>query len=471
MDYQQAKDIRKKSFGTMLAEEECGLFSSLSKTISKRNQAKMTGLKERFDPLNIAKFITGGSNWAPAMLGKMFGVDKKRIDYFSGVKQRNKNTADKLGLVGGGDSNFIGILLNIEKLLHDGREEDKLQKERDSAFAEEKEYEKNRRHKELIEAITGKKYTGVPNKTATKLTETPEEDNDGSLNWLDWIKKLINPKWLAFLINPSFLAFAGLLAAIGISTWFLQKLADNTNNMKALSPAEAENLLRNGYAKDIEDAGGRAYLEDIIRNGKEKAKTVLAMPEGEEKQKALRDMGGENKVKAIAGDTKEYTVPANVDTGPEKVPPRPDTTGGKNAGRAKSWDNKFAKKYNPDGTKKTATPVENKPTSDAPVENKPTQADENPAAVPSTSKEIPPEVKTASEIPVENPPAAVALNQAQKENINLNMPVSRPDPSTVVNNNVNSSSFSDDSTRVPLPLVRNSEETFQQMILYSTRVV
>ena len=57
-----------------------------------------------------------------------------------------------------------------------------------------------------------------------------------------------------------------LLAGIGISAALLRKLVDITPNMKALSPKEAENVLKNGSARDIEALGGREKLENIIVN-------------------------------------------------------------------------------------------------------------------------------------------------------------------------------------------------------------
>ena len=119
MEYKEAKKIRGKSFGTLLAEHEGGLGSSISAAISQKTQAKMAGMKEKFDPMNIAKFMTGGSNWAPAMLGKLTGRKQSSIDYFSGVKRRGKGTAEKIGSSKGGTGgDFLGILHSIETLLH-----------------------------------------------------------------------------------------------------------------------------------------------------------------------------------------------------------------------------------------------------------------------------------------------------------------------------------------------------------------
>jgi hypothetical protein len=455
MEYAEAKRIRGKSFGTMLGENEGGLGESLKAAISQKTQAKMTGLKEKFDPMNIAKFMTGGSNWAPALLGKLTGRKQSSIDYFSGVRRRGKGTAEKLGSIGSGGGDFLGILQDIESLLHTTREEDKLKAEEENNFAEEKALEKERRHKELMEALTGKPYTTVP-KTASKVGE--DETSPKSL--FDLLKDLIDPKWLTFLISPSFLAFAGLLAAIGISTWFLQKLADNTNNMKALSPDEAQAILQGNDAQFIEDSGGREYLENIIKNGKKNAQDALSMPAGEERDKKLKELGGEDKVKSIAQDEKVYDVPEQQT--PEqmgktrKLSFTKEEFIGKGSAR-KSKEAKWKKLYEPyyddNGNLKTATPVQQNSNVETPsTPTTPAAASESPAPV------------------TETPKPSQALNNAQKENLDLNVPVSKPDTSTVaVNQSANVSKGG--KPRTNIPLVRNAEETIQRMIYNNTRVV
>jgi hypothetical protein len=86
------------------------------------------------------------------------------------------------------------------------------------------------------------------------------------------------------------------------------------------------------------------------------------------------------------------------------------------------------------------------------------------------SAETAPSTTTAAE-PVQTQPAASqALNQVQKENLDLNVPVSKPDPSTVaVNQSANISKGG--KPRTNIPLVRNAEETIQRMIYNNTRVV
>jgi hypothetical protein len=277
MDYAEAKKIRGKSFGTMLGEHEGGLGSSLKAAISQKTQAKMTGLKEKFDPMNIAKFMTGGSNWAPALLGKLTGRKQSSIDYFSGVKRRGKGTAEKLGAFGSGGGDFLGILQDIESLLHTTREEDKLKSEEENNFAEEKALEKERRHKELMEAITGKPYTKEVPKTASKI-----DSEDFQNNLLDFFGigkdsiKMI--KSLFGLLTGTFGVFllsAGVLTAL---YWLVNFAAENMDDYSKITPRQAQEMLLRNDPREIADyeaKHGKGSLQKLIQEGPAQAKELL----------------------------------------------------------------------------------------------------------------------------------------------------------------------------------------------------
>ena len=161
MDYQQAAKIRKKSFGTLLAEQEGGLGQSLKAAISQKTKAKVTGIKEKFDPLNIIKAMTGGSNFAPAFFGKLFGVDKKRINYFSGVKDKHHQLENVESSQGGITSDTLEkateslgyIYKSLKQSIADKKEQEELKKNRQ----EEEDSEEEIRNQEIIQALTGKK--------------------------------------------------------------------------------------------------------------------------------------------------------------------------------------------------------------------------------------------------------------------------------------------------------------------------
>ena len=179
MDYRQAKKIRDKSFGTLFAEQEGGFGQSLKATISQKTKAKVAGIKESFDILNIAKKLTGGSNWAPAMLGKIIGSDKKRIDYFSGVKP--KNTASLESPESSGSLNSPEALESLGYIYkslkqsiddrHDSESKQKEQEKKDEEF-------ENTRNDELVKALTArrkKKEKKKPNKEEKEKTNKPSE--------------------------------------------------------------------------------------------------------------------------------------------------------------------------------------------------------------------------------------------------------------------------------------------------------
>ena len=214
MSYQDAKKIRAKSFGDIMANklaEGQGIGSSFGATLSEKSAAKMKGFKEKFDPMNIAKFVTGGSKLGPALLGRLTNRDSKDIKYFAGVKDKRNDTATKLEGGNGGfaaNNQMIESLLEIYDLLKDSEENKKKDKERESQFAEEntleKERNKDRRHKELMKAITGKPY-----ETATKVSD----DVGGGL--LDGIGGLPMPGGRKK--SPGFRGLAKALGFVGLA--------------------------------------------------------------------------------------------------------------------------------------------------------------------------------------------------------------------------------------------------------------
>jgi hypothetical protein len=175
MDYKQAKDIRKQSFGTLLAEQEGGAAASFKKALSLKTQAKMTGLKETFDPMNIAKKMTFGSNFAPAMVGKLFGAKQENINYFTGAK---KKSIDK-PLDGPADvadmstpSDVLGL---IYRLMLRVEEDKKTQLEEEMQRKEGEQKEEDDFYNELLTAITGRKKGKEKKEKVEKEKPEPQE--------------------------------------------------------------------------------------------------------------------------------------------------------------------------------------------------------------------------------------------------------------------------------------------------------
>ena len=63
MDYAEGRAARNKGLSGLIVENllnsEMGIGQSFSKALSDRTKATFTGIKEAFDPLNIAKKLTG----------------------------------------------------------------------------------------------------------------------------------------------------------------------------------------------------------------------------------------------------------------------------------------------------------------------------------------------------------------------------------------------------------------------------
>jgi hypothetical protein len=122
-------------------------------------QARIKGIKEKFDPLNIVRFMTMGSRFGPALFGKMTGRNQRDIDYFTGRTKSvvgTRNTADKLKRVGGTGGDSEGINQQLSKIfsfLQNNREEDIKLKQLAKNSEEEIALEKGKRHKELVDTL------------------------------------------------------------------------------------------------------------------------------------------------------------------------------------------------------------------------------------------------------------------------------------------------------------------------------
>jgi hypothetical protein len=161
LNYQQARRIRGQSLSDLFAEQLIGgsdFIPGFKKSIGLKTQARIKGIKEKFDPLNIAKVLTGGSRIGPAILGKLLGRDKKDIEYFAG---RARPVGDKVKNMSGmsrgpkGDK-IAGIKAGLSKILNfleKSRTTDIKMIEKQDDFREVKEREDKRRHDELIKAL------------------------------------------------------------------------------------------------------------------------------------------------------------------------------------------------------------------------------------------------------------------------------------------------------------------------------
>lgn len=171
MNYYDAARIRKKGFANLMTDKLTsgqGIVSSLRGTLSDRSKAKSMAMKEKFDPLNIAKFLTGGSNLAPAIVGRLTGRSKEDIGYFTGKKQyqytpRTGNYWEKYNNpnMGGGSRRATQVLEKIVSFMEKSREDDVKEQDTLDTYNELNEHMKYDNHNEVMvvfkEAIKNKR--------------------------------------------------------------------------------------------------------------------------------------------------------------------------------------------------------------------------------------------------------------------------------------------------------------------------
>ena len=427
MDYYRAQGIRKTALSDLIADQIAsggGIGSSISKGISQKTSAAMTGIKQKFDPLNIAKFVTGGSNLAPAMLGRLTGRKQRDIKFFTGKKLYD--TASKIKPVEEGDglNDILGKMLGFMQSIN---EAEKTRRDEAKQFAEENALEKARRHKELIEAITGKPFTGnEKTATATKVPEGPQRSflddildafglGRDALSILKTVGKIA-----LFFTGPVGLTILGA-TAVGTLIYGLYKMFTNKDSFEDPNSEVSKGLDQaksvGGLAGVADERAARQKLPEYDRTMAELKDFETYQNEGEKlTNKQLEPFGkrGPGALEAV----EDYKVARD--------------------------------KYQ----KIVGEPTESATPAAAPMET--------PSATPTSS--------SASEVPTEAPAASAKLNQVQSENLNLNIPESKEDPSSVINNN-SVKGYAEGIGKIPMPTVRNMEETFQRMILYSTKVV
>jgi hypothetical protein len=428
MSYQQAKKLKGKSFGTLLAEQEGGLKESFRKAVSLKTQAKVKRFKEKIDPMNIVKFMTFGSNFAPAMLGKMTGRSKEDIANFTGAKAHPVSgggigdTATKVGKLGE-DTQMLDILMKIYTLMDKSHQEDIKRREEANQFADENLLEKEKKRKELLAALKGKK----DDKEDQKLEKDTGKGIAGIvsdiLNAFGGAKTAISLLTTlgGFVASPLGVAFLGAVAVGAIGAWMWKQIkADPQSALEG----------KGGVGMAVSGLGSEGQLPSWEEEQKDKAQKKSA--EGVDKKgisgATLKELEDKRDLLIAYGDPR-----ARVRRG------QGDAADIIKAKQLDDIDSEIAKRKSSSVSNQTAS-----------VEP------EQPKGVAST--------------PVESPNSGQRLNSAVKQNIEMNLAKDTEDPTSVVNNN-SIKTYAQDGKKIPMPAVRNLESTFQNMILYSTRVV
>jgi hypothetical protein len=218
MSYQKSRAIRTTGLKDLILDRTFagqGLGKSIVSSIKDKTVASVKGVAEKFDPLNIATAF-GGSLGGYAM-GKLTGRSSEDISYFTGrrVGGAKKNKNPLVTKVSDGDKRptrkgegLADILARIFNLLKNRMLELKKEQEVTANFEEEKEGERELRHKELVDAISNMSL----GTTATPVG--PVKDEKGLYSkLLNMMKNMIEKAFNA--IKPA-LEFVGkLMKALG----------------------------------------------------------------------------------------------------------------------------------------------------------------------------------------------------------------------------------------------------------------
>lgn len=171
LNYQQASRIRGESVGSLFADQLIagkGYKEGFKNVVSLKSKAMAKGIKEKFDPLNIAKVLTGGSRLGPALMGKILGRSKKDIEYFAGrampifekITKLSESESEDDG--DGGDTggnkkdNLKGVKTVLNKILtflNKSYDKQVTLQEKENNFKESNKLEDDKRHNALLKAL------------------------------------------------------------------------------------------------------------------------------------------------------------------------------------------------------------------------------------------------------------------------------------------------------------------------------
>lgn len=497
LNYQQAKRVRNAKFSDLFIDQmaSSGIGGAIAKTVSLKTQAKIKGIKEKFDPLAIAKFMTFGSKLGPALLGKMTGRKQEDVDYFTGRLRhiRPGSKVEKLKNVsGGGETGMNEQLSKIYTFLKGSQENEFRLKNKFKSYEEEIAMEKQRRHEDLmltLNKLMGSIQGGTPTLEKVggteSLLDTVKRMIAGAfegikdllalkevLKSVPWGKLLGVMRWFA---GPIGIALLGITSTVMFADWLKSWIGENVVNKNVISPEKAVELLKTpGAYREIEKYGGREALVEMAKTGYIQAKDILERGDIKEINKA----GGVDfleKVKA-RGAVDVSNIPAAPDLSQFAAvgPKRPEKGGLALPSQQKSWDEKWSEIYNPKTGKRLDLDVA--PTiSQQEMSNETTRMTKRSQSV--TSTDVSPEPLQPTTVPAERATPVVPpspISNLTNTNIDLNMQsVAGDNLEQLVNKTV--TNVSQNQQRVGLRpseiSVRNDEETFMDLILKSTRVV
>lgn len=488
MDYQQARQIRNMPSLSDLIRREAvygkrGAFGSIKEAlkqklnVKRRTQAKLLGIKEKFDPMNWAKIMFGKTG--AALYGRAMGRSEADMQYFAGRARPIGGRSYQIGetpkyrgyepvgssIAGRGDGGkkLLPTLNKMYDFLKKTHENEIRQRELTANKREENDAEDARRHRELIKTIKAIKV-GV---TVQEVKEQKEGGGlfdflkdmvqsliDKTMKTFQWIFDMKDTLMQIFKVGGNLLKFLGSnlfrlfmanpillgMLTLGALAAYIIKSASAEANQAA-----AEGLARAGDVS-TEGAAIMATQEPTDENlvYKRKVRILADRPSNKKSFNPFRDSDLQ----------KEYLKEIGFD----------ERTGLTEAEK-KSGFNALDEDAQP--IKKTATPLPPK------VGAMPDQTDAETARL-SRQNAAPPVSPAKPAEPIESmvPSSLSGLSSTISQNAELKLQAKHNKPEEkIINNNMVQSAKTRDTTKIKLPPVRNHEDTFKRMIYQSTRVV
>jgi hypothetical protein len=490
LNYQQARAIRKQSLKDVIADELIrgdSVGQALKGAIGLKFQAKMKGIKEKFDPLNIVKFLTFGSRLGPALYGRLFGRSRKDIEYFTGraraVGERRKKIAG-LPTSGGEDTSGMSVVLNqILTFLKKSHEDDMILREKENNLREGQKLDDDRRHTQLLKALGVQKPTGSVVKIKEKggfldgimdfiknIVKGLQEQITGFIEDLKTLKNLFKGiEWVSGL--KSLLRFAGplglaALAAALVYEGYLTIEQDKAKKLELAKKGDVEGLRKSiqGTMSDEEamatggdtDAGVKDYLQKAAAAGSPQAKEALNKINQQEE--GNRPKTEKRFFDEYMNSKKFYDMTGNKNYKNMLTGERPDKAtydAAQAYADTKMKENGLLKGGN-------QVPGQRNATNDT---RRLDQGGLRNESMDARRFDLPE--------PVIETPKTDQLNNVIKENTSLNLPDNRVETAVndASNNKIINNKSKGEFKKYPIPPVRNLEESFQRMIMNSTRLV
>jgi hypothetical protein len=324
-EYGKAEDIRKTSIGDLIAKnlvEGKGVGESIKGGVTDKIKAIGTGIKEKFDPMNMAKSI--GGNLGAALYGKTFNRSQKDLEYFTGMekeepKENKKNEKKSYDVVtkkgknknplnttiGAGsrplplrkNDSVSDVAAKLFSLLRKSYEDKKLQMELDKNFEGERKDEAARRHKEFIDALlglTGGTVSGSA-KPESKGFDIADMINKAIENALGNIDKA---SWLTrILSSPGFIAAASIASSLYLTSIVEKKIETaakegdiGTTTTEIMKRPAAQSALGAEFQEPMKFSDARdetrKELKAAADKGSEKAKDALKQMDVEDRTSA-----------------------------------------------------------------------------------------------------------------------------------------------------------------------------------------